>query len=155
MRHDRNCAGHPSDIHGNRDVTVGKDIVFEVMVARLPHEYRSMNIRDHIAKNIDTACKIIEIDCSYIISRAFTEKVMDKVVTNRISTRRPIPSDIDRTRVGCLLANMVNLIELDDVIIACEENTDMRGVMNFIRCDTCIPTPSISIPALVVAMCRP
>ena len=62
--------------------------------------------------------------------------MVKKIIAKHVATFAPVAAHVERADVSAFLANVVNVVVLDNVFIAAEQNAVVWAVMNQIVFDT-------------------
>ena len=62
--------------------------------------------------------------------------MVKKIIAKHVATFAPVTAHVERADVSAFLANVVNVVVLDNVFIAAEQNAVVWAVMNQIVFDT-------------------
>src|SRR5437870_6691019 len=98
------------------------------MVAAAADEHRQVNLMEHVAEHFRAAHTIVHINAHR--THAHAAGLVDVIVANSVSTERVIAPGVNGADVARLQRDVVDVVELDEMIVAVEENRAVRMIVN-------------------------
>src|ERR1051326_9074005 len=113
----------------NGRATVHEDIVLDLTTAPASNEGRPRYTVEQIADNLGPAEHVVQIDAHTPLALEAGD-IMEEIMPDNRAAHGPISSGIDRAGIVRFEADAVNLVELDEMVIAAERDRLMRRIIN-------------------------
>ena len=98
------------------------------MVAPAADEHRPVNLVEHVAKHLRAAHAIVHVNPHR--THADAAGLVNVVVPNLVSTERIVAPGINGAHIPCLERDVVDVVELDEMVVAGEENRAVGMIVN-------------------------
>ena len=101
-------------------ITIHKDVVNDLVIAAPAEECRALDFVENVAVDLGAADAIVHINAHG--THSHSPGMMNEVVPNPVAAEGIIAPSIDRPHIAGFQGDVVNLIELDQVIVAVEKD---------------------------------
>ena len=118
----------PAAIQFDRVIAVHKDVVLHVVVAASAKKRRTLHPEKDVPGNLRPAHAVVHVGAH----RAHPDaaRVMDEIVADPIPPESVVPPGVDRADIACLKRDVMDLVELDQVLVASVQDRAVRVIVD-------------------------
>ena len=109
-------------------VTVHKDVVDDLVVTAPAQECGTLHLVEQVAEDFGAADAVVHINTHR--AHPDTAGVMNEIVADAVATEGVVAPGVDGADVAGLECDVMNLIELDEVVVAGKEDGAVRVVVD-------------------------
>ena len=119
---------HAAAVEGDGGGAINEDIVDDMMVTAAAEECGPRDAVEDVADDFGSADAVVHVHAHR--SHADAASFVDEVVTDDIAAEGPVAAGVDGADIAGLEGDMVDLVELDDVVVAGVEDGAMRVIVD-------------------------
>ena len=123
---------HPVEatgVHVHRRPAVHEDVVLDEGIAPAADRRGVGHVAEQVAGDAEAGCTVVQVDAQGA-AVARPEDVVEVVVADDVALPIPAPAGVEGAHVAGLVADAVQLVQLDDVVVAAEEDAVVRAVVD-------------------------
>ncbi len=109
-------------------VAVHEDVIDHLVVAAAAQERGALHLVEDVAEDLGAADAVVHVHAHR--AHAHAAGVVDEVVADAVAAVGVVAPGVDGADVAGLQGDVVNLVELDEVVVAVEEDCAVRMVVD-------------------------